>query len=177
VLYVGSLLNRRHVPALVRAFRTVADRLPDARLAIVGENRTFPFEDPERVARELGIAGRVDMRAYVPDAELAGLYARAAAFAFLSTYEGFGLTPVEAMAAGVPVVTADTPVAREIYGNAAIYVDPGDTAAVAAALVRVMLDEGERARLLEAGAAVVGGMSWTETARATLDAIEAAGRS
>ena len=62
------------------------------------------------------------MRDYVADEELAALYARPRAFAFLSEYEGFGLTPLEALAAGVPLVVLDTPVAREVYGDAAAYV-------------------------------------------------------
>ena len=55
--------------------------------------------------------------AFVDDARLRALYAEASAFAFLSEYEGFGLTPLEALAAGVPPVVLDTPVAREVYGR------------------------------------------------------------
>ena len=61
------------------------------------------------------------------------LYARASVFAFLSEYEGFGLTPLEALAAGVPPVVLDTPVAREVYGDAAVFVRRGDICAAAAA--------------------------------------------
>ena len=59
---------------------------------------------------------------YVSDEMLASLYRRARVFVFLSEYEGFGLTPLEALAAGVPVVLLDTPVAREVCGDAAVFV-------------------------------------------------------
>ena len=86
------------------------------------------------------MADRIRARQYVSDAELSALYARASAFAFLSEYEGFGLTPLEAMAAGIPVVVLDTEVAREIYGPAAEYVAQPEPDLIAAALERVLVD-------------------------------------
>jgi glycosyltransferase involved in cell wall biosynthesis len=174
VLFAGSIFNRRHVPDLVRAFATVANRHPEARLVIAGENRSFPREDPERLARSLGVASRVEFHAYVPDAQLAGLYARARVFAFLSEYEGFGMTPLEALAAGVPVVVTDTPVAREVYGPSACYVRAGEVDDAAAAIDRLLTDEAERARLLAAAPAILARYRWEETADRTLQALERA---
>ena len=128
VLYVGSLFNRRHVPELIDGFTQLASRHPTARLEIVGDNRTTPAIDVDALIARSGVADRIRARQYVSDAELSDLYARASAFAFLSEYEGFGLTPLEAMAAGIPVVVLDTEVSREIYGPAAEYVaepEPG----------------------------------------------------
>ncbi|MGE3191300.1 MAG: glycosyltransferase family 4 protein, partial [Vicinamibacterales bacterium] len=114
VLYVGSILPRRHVDLLVGAFaRGVWPRVPGARLEVVGENRLPRPGDLDRAAREAGGGpAPVAFRSYVDEATLAGLYARASVFAFLSAYEGFGLTPLEAMAAGVPPGVLDTPGAR-----------------------------------------------------------------
>jgi glycosyltransferase involved in cell wall biosynthesis len=176
VLYVGSLFNRRHVSVLVRAFAALARELPEARLAIVGENRTHPREDPDALARSLGIADRVSIRSYVPDTELASLYRRAAAFAFLSTYEGFGLTPLEALAAGVPIVVYDTPVAREVYADSAIYVREGDTDGVTRALRTLLTDDAARAGLRRRAEALLPRYSWARTADLTLDAVLRAGR-
>ena len=90
---------------------------------------------------------RVTVRGYVTDAELTTLYGRASAFAFLSSYEGFGLTPLDAIAAGIPAVVLDTPVAREIYGRPPHYViGAPEPALVEAALERVLFDAGARAR-------------------------------
>jgi glycosyltransferase involved in cell wall biosynthesis len=176
VLHVGSLFNRRHVSALIRAFAALARELPDARLAIVGENRTHPREDPEALARSLGVAERVSIRSYVSDTELASLYRRAAAFAFLSTYEGFGLTPLEALAAGVPIVVYDTPVAREVYADSAIYVREGDVDGVTRALRTLLTDETARAALRARAEALLPRYSWAKTADLTLAALTRAGR-
>jgi glycosyltransferase involved in cell wall biosynthesis len=171
VLYVGTYLNRRHLPTLVRAFAPIARRDRTARLVLVGQNRTFPPEDPMAVAQASGIAAQVCCQDWVTDAELGRLYADATVFAFLSVYEGFGLTPLEAMAAGVPVVAYDTPVAREIYGDAALLVAPGDTAAVTAALEGLVADGAERRRLVAAGPARAAGFSWARAAALTLQAL------
>ncbi len=125
VLCVGTQLNRRHLPDLVRAFAPLARADARARLVIVGENRTFPRQDPLAVARDLGLGAAVEVRPWVSDDELTALYGAATTFAWLSTYEGFGLPPLEAMAAGVPVVAYDTAVAREVYDTAAALVPVG----------------------------------------------------
>jgi glycosyltransferase involved in cell wall biosynthesis len=176
VLYVGSLFNRRHVPALIEGFARLAARHPTARLEIVGDNRTTPVIDVDALIARSGVADRIRARQYVSDAELSALYARASAFAFLSEYEGFGLTPLEAMAAGIPVVVLDTEIAREIYGPAAEYVARPDPALIAAALERLLVSDEERARLIEAGAAQVGRYSWDECARRTLQVLLACAR-
>jgi glycosyltransferase involved in cell wall biosynthesis len=173
VLFVGSLFARRSIPLLIRAFARLA---PDARLVIVGENRTNPREDPEGLARTLGVAERVSVCSYVSDAELAALYRQASAFAFLSTYEGFGLTPLEALSAGVPIVVFDTPVAREVYGDAALYAREGDEDDVSRALQTLLTDTNTREQLRTRAAAVLARYSWDRTAAATLDAITSAAR-
>jgi glycosyltransferase involved in cell wall biosynthesis len=176
VLYVGSVFERRRVDRLMAAFDAVADRVPSAQLEIVGENRTRrPRLDLDAVRQRSRHRDRIHLRAYVDDDTLAGLYARASVFAFLSEYEGFGLTPLEAMAAGVTPVLLDTPVARETAGPAAVYVpDSAGDDAVAAALVAVLTDDTLRHRLLDHAPAVLARYDWTATAARTLAAIEGA---
>jgi len=176
VLYVGSVFERRHVPALIAGFGRLAHRHDAARLEIVGDNRTSPRLDLDALARETGAGNRIQIRAYVDELELHTLYRDARAFAFLSDYEGFGLTPVEALSAGIPIVVLDTPVAREVYGPAAIYVAAAESALIEAALERALFDETERARLLDASAAVLARYSWEECAHRTLQALLACAR-
>jgi glycosyltransferase involved in cell wall biosynthesis len=171
VLYVGSLFNRRHIPELVEGFARFAKKRPDARLEIVGDNRTRPLLDVDHLIARSGAGDRIRVRRYVADSELSSLYARASVFMFLSEYEGFGLTPLEAMSAGIPVAVLDTPVAREIYGTAAQYLAQPDPALIAAALDRLLTDERERARLIAAGAAQVERYSWHECAHRTLQVL------
>ena len=176
VLYVGSVFERRRVDRLIAAFDAVADQLPAAQLEIVGENRTrHPRLDLEALCRQSRHHDRIHLRAYVDDATLAGLYARASAFAFLSEYEGFGLTPLEALAAGVPPVLLDTPVARETVGAAARYVDASaGHQAISDALVAVLTDRHVRRDILDHAPAVLSQYDWTTTAARTLAAIEGA---
>lgn len=172
-LFVGTLLNRRRLPHLVDAFAVASADLPDARLVIVGADRTWPAQDLPALAARVGIANRLDLRNYVTDTELAALYARASVFVFLSEYEGFGLTPLEALAAGVPIVVLDTPVAREVYGPAATYVprsaDVTDTAWI---IRRMLLDKTAAHEQMAVAPSVLARYSWDVAAASTLDALE-----
>ncbi len=176
VLFVGSIFNRRHIPALIQAFARVVVRVPAARLVLVGDNRSHPREDPARLAAAAGIADRVAVRAYVDDTELAALYARAMVFVFLSEYEGFGLPPLEAMAAGVPTVVGDTPVARELYLDAARRVDVGDITDIAGAITALLENAEARAALLASAATRLPRFTWERAAAETLTILDRAGR-
>jgi glycosyltransferase involved in cell wall biosynthesis len=175
VLYVGSIFNRRHLPALIDGFARVAARHPTLRLEIVGDNRTYPHIDLNETIARTGVADRIRVRQYVSDSDLASLYARASAFAFLSEYEGFGLTPMEAMAAGIPIVVLDTEVAREIYGPAAEFVARPEGSLVAQALERVIADGATAARLRDAGHVRIARYSWPDCAARTLQVLLTAG--
>ncbi|HUK34084.1 MAG TPA: glycosyltransferase family 1 protein, partial [Vicinamibacterales bacterium] len=172
LLYVGSIFNRRHVIDLIRAFATVAREHGDASLDLVGDNRTFPVEDiTSAIARER-LGDRIRWHRYASDDLLADLYSRSRAFAFFSDYEGLGLTPLEALAAGAPPVLYDTSIARESCGGAALYVAPGDSAAATRALEALLYDDGTRAGLLEVRASVLARYSWPRAAAETLNVIE-----
>jgi glycosyltransferase involved in cell wall biosynthesis len=170
-LYVGSIFSRRHVPELIQGFAALARRRPEVRLAIVGDNRTTPHLDLEAAIETSGSREQISYRAYVSDSELFDLYARATAFVFLSDYEGFGMTPLEALAAGVPIVVLDTEVAREISGPAAVSVERPDPLLVERALERVLFDDGERERLRDAARSVLERYSWRECAQRTLQVL------
>jgi glycosyltransferase involved in cell wall biosynthesis len=176
VLYAGSLFNRRRVPDLIAAFALAARSVPAARLVIAGDDRTWPRQDLAAVAAAAGVSGRTELRNYVSDEELSALYGRAAVFAFLSEYEGFGLTPLEALSAGVPAVVLDTPVAREVYGDAVVYVPHGDVEGTAAALHRFLIAPGAPSAGHSAAGAVLARYSWDAAAGRTLARLEEAAR-
>jgi len=173
VLYVGSIFNRRHVPDLIRAFGPVARSHAGASLDIVGDNRSYPRQDLRRTIEAEGLPDSVHWHEYVTEAELHDLYSRARVFAFLSEYEGLGLTPLEALAAGVPPVLLDTPIARESCGDAALYVPANDLRAVTQALERLLFDDAARERLLTAAPGVLARYSWPRAAHDTLSVFEA----
>lgn len=172
VLFVGSLFNRRRLPDLIAAFAGATADLPAARLVIVGGDRTWPPQDLPAIAVAHGVHGRTEFRRYAVEGDLADLYGRASAFAFLSEYEGFGMTPLEALSAGVPPVVLDTPVAREVYGDGAVFVTRGDIAGTAAALRRLLTEPASAAPILSAAPAVLGRYSWDEAADRTLEHLE-----
>jgi glycosyltransferase involved in cell wall biosynthesis len=177
VLYVGSIFRRRHVDTLIEVFvNHVAGAVPGSRLEIVGENRLHPPGDPAAVLRHAPpeIAARVAIHSYVDESRLNDVYGRAAVFAFLSEYEGFGLTPLEAMAAGVPAVVLDTSVAREIYGSAARFVSLSSPEPLATALIDLLSRPSARAQLLAHADDVLARYDWDRAAAATLRALEEA---
>jgi len=178
VLFAGTILNRRRLPATITAFAAATATRPEYRLVIAGGDRSYPPLDLAALAADAGVAKRVDVRDYVTEAELDALYTRASVFVFLSEYEGFGLTPLEALSAGVPIVVLDTPVAREVYGDAAWYVPRETDVRVATQAILTLIDDAaSRERILAAAPAVLARYSWDTAADATLAGIEkAAGR-
>jgi len=176
VLYVGSLFNRRHLPEMIEAFAIAARTVPAARFVLIGDNRTSPRQDPDALAQAAGVGDRVTWTAYVDDAARDRHYQSARTFLFLSDYEGFGMTPLEAAAFGVPSVVLDTPVAREVYGDGALRV-PAAPAAIADALIRLLTNDASHASTLAAARARVGQFSWARSAAAILRALEVAARS
>ncbi len=171
ILTVGAILNRRCLPTLLAAVARLRRAWPDLRLDVVGENRTHPRLDlPAQVGR-LGLGDTVTFSGFVDEAELALRYAAADVAVFLSEYEGFGLPPLEAASRGVPLVVANRPSLNEIFGKAAVCVEPRDEGGVADALSSILADAGLAQSLRERGRATAGRYSWAETARLTREAL------
>jgi glycosyltransferase involved in cell wall biosynthesis len=141
VLTVGGLGTRKNVRALV----PVAHALDGVEVVAAGVRRTHHSHEEDLP----GIRGL----GYVPEELLPSLYAGARAFVLPSLHEGFGLTCIEAMRAGVPVAASDRGALPEACAGAALHFDPDDEQATIAAVRAVVEDEAERARLREAGLA------------------------
>jgi glycosyltransferase involved in cell wall biosynthesis len=174
VLFVGSIFNRRHVVDLVRAFAPIARRHDRSGLDIVGDDRSYPRQDIAGAIAAEQLQAQIRWHQYVSDRELTALYSGARVFAFQSEYEGLGLTPLEALAAGIPPVLLDTPVARESCGAAAVYVRVNDLPAITRALETLLFDAAQRQRILAAAPAELAKFSWPRAARETLAVLEAA---
>lgn len=166
LLYVGTVDRRKDLPALLEAL-THLD--PDLHLVVAGTVIAGRTDFAERVAR-LGLVRRVRLLGYVPDDDLPGLYAAAAAFVYPSFYEGFGLPVLEAMACGAPVVTYATTSLPEVAGDAAVLLHPPVAPAALAEAIRGLLaDEGARRALVARGLARVRRFDWRTTARLTME--------
>jgi glycosyltransferase involved in cell wall biosynthesis len=174
ILFVGTLEPRKNLQGLLAAYRRLLqDRADSPRLAIAGAPG-WMYEDVFRLVRTWGLTDRVSFLGHVPDADLPVLYSAAAAFAYPSLYEGFGLPPLEALACGAPVVCSNRPALPEVVGDAALLVDPTNPNALASALGRLLDDATLRAELRARGLARAARFTWTRTAAETLRVYEEA---
>ena len=148
---------------------------PERRPVLVLPGYPTPYEAVLRArASELGVAGDVRFLGWTSEADVEGLFAISAAFAFPSLYEGFGLPVLEAMVRGVPVACSDRASLPEVAGDAALLFDPADPAAIAAAVDRLLSDDAEAQRLRVAGRARAATFTWERSAEATLAGYERA---
>ena len=171
-LYVGDLAGRKNVPFLIRAF-DLAD--PAADLLLVGR-ADDDYAEIRTAVEHARHRDRVRIVHDASDPDLDTLYRSALALVMPSRYEGFGFTPLEAMARECPVLASDIPAFREVSGSGALLV-PLDEGRWADSLQRLAGDEALRADLRERGRQTVARYSWDETARSLCKLfLEAGGR-
>jgi len=173
LLSVSTLHPHKNFDRLLRAFAVFHRARPEFRLVVAGL-RGFDAANLERLRQELGLTDHVEFTGWIPREDLYALYARAFAFLYPSTFEGFGLPVLEALAAGVPAVCSNIEPLSSIAGDAVLQFDPEDEKALLDAVTRLVCDEGLRAQLATAGPQRANQFSWKTTARLTLDAVEAA---
>jgi glycosyltransferase involved in cell wall biosynthesis len=168
VLYAGNIKPHKNVDRLIEAFSIVrrGGGHDDLKLLVIGDDIS-KYSNLRRLVHRFQLHKHVRFLGFVPDALLAVLYRLASVFVFPSLYEGFGLPPLEAMAAGVPVITSNVSSLPEVVGDAAVLIDPMDAGAIAAAMVRVLGDPVLRADLVRRGRARVTAFSWTRSAART----------
>lgn len=172
VLAVGTLEPRKNLPRLVAAYSSLDDDIQTRHpLVIVGATG---WQTGETLTALRSLGGRCKLLGYVSDAALAELYRRCATFCYPSLGEGFGLPVLEAMAAGVAVVTSQLSSLPEVGGDAVEYVDPKDVESIAGGLRRVLCDEAHRRGLAARATARARGFSWERFAEITLDALDGA---
>lgn len=156
VLCVGAIQRRKNQATLVRAFRALPENWS---LVLAGSQGYYASEALREVANSPCV-DRIVITGYVSDSELAGLYARARIFAFPSLDEGFGMPVLEAMAAGIPVVSGNRSALPEVCGAAAILVDPENEEELAAALRRIASDEDTAGEMIRAGGERAKSFDW-----------------
>jgi glycosyltransferase involved in cell wall biosynthesis len=170
LLYVGGPDWHKNIEGLVGALGHVRRQESDIELAWAGHLTPPHRARVEELARQAGVEGALRLLGFVDDDELNVLYRAACAHLLVSRCEGFGLTVVEAMAAGCPVVTTAAGSLAEVAGDAALTVDPEDHEAIAAAVVRLLQEPGLRERLVERGRLRAPTFSLPAQAHATVSA-------
>jgi glycosyltransferase involved in cell wall biosynthesis len=167
VLCVSTLHPHKNLERLIRAY---ASRKRDWRLVIAGM-RGFHADVLVALIAELHLEDSVKLTGWIPREELLQFYARARAFVYPSTFEGFGMPVLEGMAAGIAVACSDIPSLREVAGEAVLFFDPLNIDAISSALDRIVEDAGLRAKLETAGPQRARAFTWERAARETLLAL------
>jgi glycosyltransferase involved in cell wall biosynthesis len=181
ILTVGTMQRRKNHLRLVQAFAQLVTREPsvvshrssttshESRVTLViAGGKGWLYDEVLAEVEKLRLTGRVEFIGFVDDGDLPHLYRAASVFAFPSTYEGFGLPPLEAMACGVPVVTSNASSLPEVVGEAGLMVDPFDIDALAAALDRALNDEAWRAEATRRCIERAGQFTWQRAAEQLL---------
>lgn len=173
VLCVGRLNPRKNLPVLAAAFADAKSASGAPHTLVIAGRADFASDRIiSEAARRAG--DTVRFTDFVRDEDLPALYQGADVFVYPSLFEGFGLPVLEAMAAGVPVVTSNTTSLAETAAGAALTVDPSDPAALADALHAMMTDPEIRRACRKKGRIRAAAFTWRETARWTLEIYRAA---
>jgi glycosyltransferase involved in cell wall biosynthesis len=172
IAFAGTIEPRKNLPALIEAFARVAPTRPNVRLVLAGGDGWGADAVRDAIAGS-GATTRILRPGYLDDATLVALLRHAAAVAYPSFEEGFGLPALEALACGTPLVASDSSAIREVVGDAGLLVPPDDPGAIADALTRVLDDPQLAARLRIAGPARAAAFTW---ARCVDSYVEAYGR-
>lgn len=169
-LYTGVWREHKNITDMIRAFAAFNEATDNQYdMVITGKyNPSYP-EIPDTV-HELKLEQHMHLVGIVPDEDLAALYRNAIAYVFPSLYEGFGFPPLEAMAAGIPVITSNATAIPEVCGEGnALYFDPRDLNDMKAKMRIIATDASLRQQLIDRGLERVKQFKWEETARKTLN--------
>jgi len=172
LLAVGTLEPRKNLARAITAFCALPkETRKHYPLAIAGMKGWLNHEF-EAAITQLVDAGEAKILGFVPDESMNALYAGARLLVYPSIYEGFGLPPLEAMASGTPVITANCSSLPEVVGDAGIQIDPYDCDAIHAALASLIEDDGLHQRLSQASIQRAKTFTWRRTAEETLKIFE-----
>ena len=176
--YVGGFNPHKRLDVIVRAHadavRTVGSPAPHLLLVGTTDGDVFHgnLEEIRAVVHACGTESLVHWTGFVPDEELRHLHAGATALLLVSEAEGFGLPAVEAAACGTPVIATTESPLPELLDGGGFFVRPGDVAATADAMVRLLTEAGLRERVGEHARVQASHLSWGDAARAALDALQ-----
>ncbi len=169
ILTVSSLDPRKNLSSVIRAFRQLGD--PDLKLVIVGGENTNVFGRHAFDLREIAKENpNIVFTGYISDQEEISLYRNAKIFVYPSLYEGFGFPPLEAMACGCPVVSANTSSLPEVLGDAAVFVDARNIEELASAISSVLKEN--RGKNKDSWREIVARYSWDQTAKTIMDVVK-----
>ncbi len=170
-IVIGRLEAKKNIANLIKAFTLFKARrgLGDpTKLVLIG-NPGFGYEEIKKTIAESSAKQDIIQLGYVPEVDLPALLNSADALIHPSWYEGFGIPPIQAMACGTPVLSADTASLPEVIGkDSAIYFTPSELEGMARAMARIQEEEGLAQKLRLAGISRAAKYTWKRTAELTL---------
>jgi glycosyltransferase involved in cell wall biosynthesis len=172
VLYFGGFDLRKNVPRVIEAYSRLPETLKrEYQLVIAGRYQHLGhplYPDPRETVRRLGLERSVIFTGQIREQDKAPLYSAATVYAFPSLYEGFGMTVLEAMACGTPVVTSNVSALPEVVGDAGSLVDPYSSEAIGQALAELLESQERRADLARRGLERARRFTWPQVADQTV---------
>lgn len=167
-LFLGSISFRKNVTRMIEAFFAACPKIPSSMQFVLAGEEGYGSEDILSQLSRAPLRDRVRWIGYIPQEDLPFFYSHAAAFLFVTLYEGFGLPVPEAMACGTPVIASNVSSVPEVASDAATLVDPYDTSQIRDAIIRIAEDPVYRSGMREKGLKRARLFSWEGAARETL---------
>lgn len=171
ILYVGALQPRKNLKTLISAFETAKTEMPELKLVLAGE-KAWMWEDILDQISKCKYKEDIVITGILSFDEIVILYKNASLFVFPSLYEGFGIPVLEAMAAGIPVISARNSSLVEVGGDAAAYFDSLNSKELAEKIIEVLSSEDTRKNMIENGNEQIKKFSWDKCARETIEFIK-----
>lgn len=176
ILFVSTIEPRKNLPGLLQAYRRLRDDYKRDEILVLAGRNGWLWEEVYETVEQLDLKKYVAFLGRVPSEDLVYLYNAARLFVHPSFYEGFGLTPLEAMTCGTPVIVSNTSALPEVVGDAALMINPHDIDGLTVALWRVLTEEELRQDLIERGLKRAKKFLWRDAARKTLEVYHKVGR-
>lgn len=168
IVYTGSVYPHKNIDILVNAIEKHNKfKELDLQLALICSRSVF-WERLNKRIEDRGLQNRVKLLGFLSDTEVSKLYSLAIALVHPSKMEGFGLTGLEAMSVGLPVLSSNASCLPEVYGEAALYFDPNDSNDLVSCLVTLMKDQELRTGMATKGYLQARKYSWQKMAKETL---------
>ena len=167
LLYVGTIEPRKNLLTLIRAYHDLLASSAHAPRLVMCGGRGWLCDEVFRLVEKLQLQDQVQFTGYVEDGDLPALYSSARAFVYPSSYEGFGLPPLEAMACGAPVIASNATSLPEVVGGAGLMHAPDDQLALTQAMITLLDDEDTRRHFQRLGLEQAARFSWDRAARET----------